>query len=548
METKIHSYLETHEVTNQASPFEHKNLYSQDIPLKEIIERMGAKWAEKHLTKIGNVLSQTEWIKKGFQANENPPKFHSHNRFGKRMDEIEFHPAYHDLMDFAIQNELHVFPWNHNEEKNAHLVRMASFYMYSQIEAGSGCPLSMTFACVPAIQKTAHVAKEWLPKILSKQYDQSNQAIANKAGATIGMAMTEKQGGTDVRANTTRAKSIGNGNFELTGHKWFCSAPMCDAFLTLAQTEIGLSCFLVPRWKPDGNKNGIQIQRIKNKLGNKSNASAEIEYRGAFAQLLGEEGKGISTIIEMVGLTRYDCMIGSTALMRRAVSEVIHHISERKVMAKFLIDQPLMQNVVADMCLELEAALLMTARAAHCLDNQEEESEQLLMRLLMPVGKYWICKRAIQVSAEAMECLGGNGYVEESILPRIYRETPVNSIWEGSGNVQCLDILRALTKSPHILAVYFDELDKAKGSGSTFDNYLRKLKMDIPKLLQQPYLARQLAEKLAIGFQAAQLILSGNQLLADAFCEARLKNTGLQFGTLPDGIFVTEIIERCRIK
>ncbi len=543
MESRLHISGDTHDVFNQASPFSNRNLYDNDIPLRELLSPKIGTIASR-LSELGKTLSQPEWIKKGFQANENTPVFHSHNRFGQRTDTIEFHPAYHELMALAITNEIHAYPWTHPNEKHRHFVRMGMFYMHSQNEAGTGCPISMTFACIPAISKTPKIAKEWLPRILGNQYDPNNMVFSEKKGLTIGMAMTEKQGGTDVRANTTQAVDMGNGCYELTGHKWFCSAPMSDAFLTLAQTDEGLTCFLVPRWKPDGTKNNIHIQRIKNKLGNKSNASAEIEYRKAFAEILGEKGRGVPTIIEMVGLTRYDCMIGSSALMRRAVSEVIHHISQRKVMGRLLLEQPLMQNVVADMCLESEAALVMTARAAQCLESEDDIAEQLLMRLLMPVGKYWICKRAMQLAGEAMECWGGNGYVEESILPRIYREVPVNSIWEGSGNVQCLDILRALGKHPDILAVFFSEMDKAKGMNSIFDKYLRKLKIEIPHTLHQPFLARRLAEQLAKGFQAAQLLLADKSLVADAFCEARLKHQGLQFGNLPDGIFTEKIIQR----
>ncbi len=544
MESNIQTSSETHKVFNQATPFQNVNIFEKDIPLKESLSLSSSDSAYLMLKEYGRTMAQEEWIFKGYQANKYPPLFHTHNRFGERVDEIEFHPSYHDLMELAIRNKIHAYPWIHQDEKNAHQIRMALSYMHNQIEAGTSCPLSMTFACAPVIQATSKVAEEWLPRILSHQYDKSNRSANLKQGATIGMAMTEKQGGTDVRANTTQAISLGQGVYELTGHKWFCSAPMCDAFLTLAQTTKGLTCFLAPRWRPDGTKNSIYIQRIKDKLGNKSNASAEIEYRGAYAEILGEEGRGVPTIIEMVGLTRYDCMIGSSSLIRRAVSEVIHHISERKVMGRLLIDQPLMQNVVADMCLESEAALAMTYRAALCLDQKQNKHEQLLLRLLLPVGKYWICKRAVQLAGEAMECLGGNGYVEQSIFPRIFREAPVNSIWEGSGNVQCLDISRALSKSPETLAVFFEEMDRAKDKNSIFDQYLRKLKMDIPTLLHQPFLARQLAERLAKGFQAAQLILMENSLVADAYCEARLKDRGLQFGTLPDGIFCDKIIER----
>jgi putative acyl-CoA dehydrogenase len=368
------------------------------------------------------------------------------------------------------------------------------------------------------------------------------------------MAMTEKQGGTDVRANTTYAYPIGEeegpgADYEIVGHKWFCSAPMCDAFLTLAQTESGLSCFLLPRWRPDGTRNEFYIQRLKDKMGNKSNASSEVEFRGAYAQMLGEEGRGVPTIIEMVSLTRFDCMIGSTSLMRQAVAQVTHHIAHRSVMGAKLIDQPLMQNVAADLCLEVEGALAMTARVARALDNQTDPAEAELIRLTTAVGKYWICKRATHHIGEAQECLGGIGYVEESILSRLYREAPVNSIWEGSGNVQCLDVLRAMSKTPQVVEVYFNELNTAAGHNALYDSYIEALKNDFTQIDDFMYQGRFYVERLAKAMQAAQLIKSGNTLISEAFCASRLDDIrGLSFGNLPKDIDCKAIIERARPK
>ena len=542
---------ETHEVFNQPPLLENFNAYEQDQALIDTLQREGGGWGEQKVRDLGQVLGKAEWIEKGFQANKNTPEFHSHDRYGHRIDLVEFHPAYHDLLGLAMENELHSLPWA-NPQPGAHVVRMAMYYLYAQVEAGSGCPITMTFACVPAIQNTPAVADAWLPKILSTDYDPSNQPLSTKTGATIGMAMTEKQGGTDVRANTSYARPLGDregpgAEYEIVGHKWFWSAPMCDAFLTLAQTESGLSCFLLPRWRPDGSRNAFYIQRLKDKMGNRSNASSEVEFRAAYAQMLGEEGRGVPTIIEMVAMTRYDCMIGSTALMRQAVAQVTHHIAHRSVMGAKLIDQPLMQNVAADLCLEVEGALAMTGRTARALDHQQESEEAELIRLITAVGKYWICKRATHHIGEAQECLGGIGYVEESILSRLYREAPVNSIWEGSGNVQCLDVLRAMQKTPAALAAFIAELDSAKGGNRLYDNFVAQIKQDFTHLDDFAYQGRFLVEKLAKAMQAAQLIKSGSDLISDAFCLSRLDDIrGLSFGNLPPGIDTKAIIERAR--
>ncbi len=543
---------ETHEVLNQPPPLQDYNLYEQDQALVDLMAREEAGWGVDQVRELGDILGRLDWITRGFQANRHVPEFTPHDRFGHRVDSVEFHPAYHDLMSLAIEHNLHAGPWS-DDRAGAHVVRMAKYYMYNQNEAGSACPVTMTFACTPVIKNTPVVAQQWLPRVLSSHYDPTNQPAGLKAGATIGMAMTEKQGGTDLRANTTTAKPLGETGtgeaYEIIGHKWFCSAPMSDAFLVLANTEKGLSCFLLPRWRPDGARNEFYVQRLKDKLGNRSNASSEIEFRGAYAQMLGEEGRGVATIIEMVALTRYDCMIGSTGLMRQAVAQSTHHIAHRAVMGRLLIDQPLMQNVAADLCLEVEGALAMTGRVAHALDRPDCEEEQLLVRLLTAVGKYWICKRAITHIGESLECIGGPGYVEESILPRLYREAPVNSVWEGSGNVQCLDVLRAMTKKPAAIGVFIGELETARGSNAAYDRYVDDIKGDFADLSDFEYRARHYVESLAVAMQACQLIKAGTNLIADAYCAGRLSNqSGATFGNLPRGVDCAAIIDRARPK
>ncbi len=544
--------MKTHEVFNQPPAYENINLFENDILLTELAEKGGAGWAKPQLKNYGEILSKPEWIEKGHLANKHTPVFHSHDRFGNRVDFIEFHQAYHDIMQLGIENRLASLPWV-EKKKGAHISRLAFDYMHSQNEAGTGCPITMTFSCVPAIKNHFPQANEWLPKILSAEYDPANKPHTEKAGITIGMAMTEKQGGTDVRANTTQAKpangKAGPGEaYAITGHKWFCSAPMCDAFLTLAQTENGLSCFLMPRWLPDGTKNPWFVQRLKDKLGNRSNASSEIEMENAIGWMVGEEGRGVPTIIEMVAMTRYDCMIGSSGLIRRGVAEAVHHCTHRKVMGEYLVNQPLMQNVLADLCIESEAALVLSYRASVCLENEANEDDQLLLRLLLPIGKYWITKRAAPLLVEAMECQGGNGYVEQGIIPRLYREAPVNAIWEGSGNVQCLDVIRAIGKSPQSLDVYLAELDSAAGANATYDKYCADLKKSVHLFGITPSQARRFTENMALAMQAAQLLKSGNPLVADAFCQSRLTaNPGLLFGNLPEGVDCKGVIGRFQV-
>lgn len=542
----LHRYAETHEVTNQVPPLDGSNLYSRDPALREWLARYGADWADPQLRHYGE-LAGGPLMAAGFLANENKPVFKSHDRYGHRIDLVEFHPAYHELMRTAIEHGLVAMPWDEPQPARQ-VARAGLYYLHAQAEIGSGCPLTMTFASVPALRLQPELAEAWVPKILTRQYDPRNVPMSEKAGVTIGMAMTEKQGGTDVRANTTRAYPVGTPGrgqpYELLGHKWFCSAPMCDAFLTLAQTDKGLTCFLLPRHRPDGTRNQFYIQRLKNKLGNGSNASSEVEFRGALAWMVGEEGRGVPTIIEMVAMTRFDCMIGSSALMRQALTQAVHHCTYRRVGGQRLRDLPLMQNVLADLALESEAALALTLRMGHALDRQDDEREQRFARLVTAVGKYWICKRAPAMINEAAECLGGAGYIEDSILPRLYREAPVNSIWEGSGNVQCLDVLRALSKEPGVADALFDELD-----GGHSDRRLVALVTRLKDALADPadlaYRARQITQDMALALQARLLLSAGNAAVAEAFLASRLGDEdGRVYGNLPRGLPVTELIER----
>ena len=541
----LNQFAETHEVTNQPPPLDGANLYRIDLPLQQWSKRHGASWAETRIDAYG-ALAGGPLMEAGFLANQNKPVFASHDRYGHRIDLIEFHPAYHQLMNTAIEHGIPSLPWT-DPQPGAHVARAAMSYLHTQADPGSGCPLTMTFASVPALRLQPDLAEIWLPKVLSTQYDSRNLGIAHKTGATIGMAMTEKQGGTDVRSNTTRAWPVGAGGpgqaYELVGHKWFCSAPMCDAFLTLAQTDKGLSCFLLPRHRPDDTRNEFYIQRLKNKLGNWSNASCEVEFRGALAWMIGEEGRGVATIIEMVAMTRFDCMIGSCALMRQALTQAIHHCAHRSVSGRLLAEQPLMQNVLADLALESEAALALTLRMGRALDHLDESHESRFVRLVTAVGKYWICKRAPAMINEAAECLGGAGYVEDSILPRLYREAPVNSTWEGSGNVQCLDVLRALSKEPGVLDALFDELGDGHGDRRLAAR-INALKGAFTDLSDIQYRARQLTEDIAVALQAKLLLEAGNAAVSDGFIAGRIAAGGRVYGALPRGVDVETLVSR----
>ncbi|MBX8516930.1 acyl-CoA dehydrogenase family protein [Pseudomonas cichorii] len=541
----LHQFAETHQVTNQPPSLDGVNLYRIDLPLQTWVKRFGAGWAEPRIDAYG-ALAGGPLMEAGFLANQNKPTFASHDRYGNRIDLVEFHPAYHQLMSTAVDHGIPSLPWT-DPQPGAHVARAAMSYLHTQADPGSGCPLTMTFASVPALKLQPELAQIWLPKILSSQYDPRNVGIAHKTGATIGMAMTEKQGGTDVRANTTRAYPVGAGGpgqaYELVGHKWFCSAPMCDAFLTLAQTDKGLSCFLLPRHRPDDTRNEFYIQRLKDKLGNCSNASSEIELRGALAWMVGEEGRGVPTIIEMVAMTRFDCMIGSSALMRQALTQATHHCAHRKVSGRLLSEQPLMQNVLADLALESEAALALTLRMGRALDHLDDDHEARFVRLVTAVGKYWICKRAPAMINEAAECMGGAGYVEDSILPRLYREAPVNSIWEGSGNVQCLDVLRALSKEPGVLDALFVELGDGHGDRH-LKAHIEKLKAAFTDTRDIQYRARQLTEDIAVGLQARLLLEAGNAAVSDGFIAGRLLSSGRVYGALPVGVDAETLLAR----
>ncbi|MCJ0971812.1 acyl-CoA dehydrogenase family protein [Pseudomonas sp. PS1] len=541
----LHEYAETHEVLNQVPPLDGVNLYRLDLPLQDWVRRYRGGWAETRLDAYG-ALAGGPLIAAGFLANENRPVFKSHDRYGHRIDLVEFHPAYHQLMSTAIAHGIPSLPWT-DPQPGAQVARAGLMYLHNQAEAGSSCPLTMTYASVPALRQQPGIADLWLPKILSLEYDPRNLPMEQKAGVTIGMAMTEKQGGTDVRANTTRAYPVGATGpgqaYELVGHKWFCSAPMCDAFLTLAQTERGLTCFLLPRHRPDGSRNQFYIQRLKNKLGNWSNASSEVEYRGALAWMIGEEGRGVPTIIEMVASTRFDCMVGSSSLMRQALTQAMHHCTHRQVGGKALIEQPLMQNVLADLALESEAALALTMRMGRALDHPFDEGEETFARVVTAIGKYWICKRAPEMIAEASECLGGAGYVEDTLLPRLYREAPVNSIWEGSGNVQCLDVLRALSRESGALDVLHNELGDGHGD-PRLRAHVRQLQAALADTDAIHYRARQLTEDLAVALQAKLLLEAGNEAVSDAFIASRLDGRGRVFGTLPTGLDISALLAR----
>ncbi|WPO99417.1 acyl-CoA dehydrogenase family protein [Pseudomonas sp. HR96] len=538
-------FAETHQVTNQPPPLDGLNLWRADLPLQQWIDRFGGGWARDRIDAYG-ALAGGPLMAAGFLANRHKPQFHSHDRYGQRIDWVEFHPAWHELMQTAIEHGLPSLPWT-DPRAGAHVARAALTYLHFQAEAGSGCPLTMTFASVPALRLQPDLAERWLPKVLATQYDPRNVGMAHKAGVTLGMAMTEKQGGTDVRANTTRAYPVGAAGpgqaYELVGHKWFCSAPMCDAFLTLAQTDKGLSCFLLPRHRPDDSRNEFYIQRLKDKLGNCSNASSEVEFRGALAWMIGEEGRGVPTIIEMVAMTRFDCMIGSSALMRQALTQAAHHCAHRQVGGRPLSEQPLMQNVLADLALESEAALALSVRMARALDHPDNPHEARFARLVTAVGKYWICKRAPAMINEAAECMGGAGYVEDCIVPRLYREAPVNSTWEGSGNVQCLDVLRALSREPGVLDSLFAELGDGHGD-ALLAAHIEGLKRSFADTDEMQYRARQLTEDIALGLQARLLLEAGDTRVSDAFITSRLGHSGRVYGTLPRGADVEYIVGR----
>jgi len=517
---------------NQPPSLEGYDLFSQNRPLAEGLRREGGAAAEDRCAAFGRVCGG-EPLELGRLANEHPPALRTHDRFGERIDEVEFHPAWHRLLGLGVEHGLHA-------TRDGHVVRAAKFMTLAYAEAGVGCPLSMTFASVPALRAAPQLAAEWEPRIVSTVYDPGLRPPSQKDGVLCGMAMTERQGGSDLRANETRADPDGDA-YLLTGDKWFCSAPMCDAFLVLAQAPGGLTCFLLPRVLEDGERNGFRIDRLKDKLGNRSNASAEIRLEEALAYRVGEEGRGVATIIEMVVHTRLDCTLGSTALMRRAVAEATHHAAHRAAFGRLLADQPLMQNVLADLCLDSEAAAVAALRLARAFD----EGDHAFRRLATAVCKYWVCKATPPLVAEALECLGGNGYVEESSLPRLYRESPVNSVWEGSGNVNCLDVLRAIEREPGSLEAFRAEVELGRGGNGHLDAALAGLDAHLDAVDEAG--ARRLVERLALCLQGSLLVRHAPATVADAFCATRLGGEGGRaYGTLPPGIDAAAIVERHR--
>ena len=538
--------MATHEVLNQPPPLVDYDVFAADAALVEGVRREGAGWAEDELSELGRLAGTAEAIEWGFQANANPPVLRTHDRYGNRADVIEYHPAYHSLMKVAVAQGMHAAPWS-LARPGAHVARAAKFYVWSQVEPGHGCPISMTYAVVPALRANAEAASSWEPLLFSRDYDGRNLPAAEKRGAIAGMAMTEKQGGSDVRANTTRAVPSGDGDgaWAITGHKWFCSAPMSDLFLMLAQTESGLSCFAVPRWKPDGTKNPIHIQRLKDKLGNRSNASSEIEMDRTYGVLVGEEGRGVRTIIAMVNHTRLDCVIGASATMRQAFAQASWHAAHRSAFGRVLVEQPLMANVLADLAVESEAATAVMMRLARAYDA----GESAFARLATAVSKYWVCKRQPTFVGEALECLGGNGYVEESIMPRLFRESPLNGIWEGSGNVICLDVLRAMAREPESVVAFREELGLALGADARYDAFVSRLDAELADLDGIESRARRIVELMALALQGSLLVRFSDSAVADAFCASRLSGDwGVALGTLPRGVDAGAIVDRARPK
>jgi putative acyl-CoA dehydrogenase len=536
----------THEVLNQPPPLLDYDVFAADVALGEAVRREGAEWALDRLHALGR-LAGGEALAWGVQANRHPPELHAFDRFGHRVDEVEFHPAWHQLLGAAVEHGLHASPWR-EPRAGVHLARAAGQFVLTQAEAGYACPISMTYAAVPTLRTTPELAQKWEPRLTSLHYDPRNQPIAHKRGALAGMAMTEKQGGSDVRANATRATRNADGSFTLVGHKWFCSAPMCDVFFVLAQTERGLSCFLVPRWQPDGVKNRMHLQRLKDKLGNRSNASSEVEFDGAWAELVGEEGRGVPTIIEMVNHTRLECCIGAAAGMRLGVVQALHHASHRAAFGKRLIDQPLMQNVLADLTLESEAATATMARLARAYDDATNDADaRRLARLATAVCKYWLCKRAPAHAAEALECLGGNGYVEESLMPRLYREAPLNGIWEGSSNVICLDVLRAMARDREAVDLFFAEVLAA--GEPRIARVVAELRHELADDADVEARSRRIVERMAIVWQASLLLRFAPLAVASAFVASRIDaDRGLAFGTLARGCDFDAILARAAVR
>ncbi|MGX1542088.1 acyl-CoA dehydrogenase family protein [Streptomyces adustus] len=537
----------THSVTNQPPPLTGYDVYSADRALAEAVERhvdpAVLDEARDELASLGRSAGSAQVQEWGVQADTNPPRLRTHDRYGNRIDEVDFHPAWHRLLGKGVAAGL-TGAWT---RPGGHVRRAAGFMVWTQVDAGTGCPLSMTHAAVPALRHDPALAAEWEPRLTSTLYDRTLGPAGRKAGALFGMGMTEKQGGSDVQANTTAAVPLAEaGTYALTGHKWFCSAPMSDGFLVLAQAPEGLTCFLVPRVLADGTRNVFLLQRLKDKLGNRSNASSEVEFDGTWARRVGAEGQGVRTIIEMVAATRLDCVLGSAGLMRQAVAQAVHHCTHREAFGGRLLDKPLMRNVLADLALESEAATTLALRLAAACDDGGEQ-ERALLRIAVPAAKYWVTKRCAPVAVEAAECLGGNGYVEESGLPRLVRESPLNSVWEGAGNIQALDVLRALRREPQALHAYLQEVGRARGADHRLDRAIKDLLTELADLEGIEGRARRLAERLALVLQGALLVQYAPAEVADLFCASRLGGDwGAAFGTLPSTLDLAAVVERAR--
>ncbi len=543
--------MATHDVLNQPPPIPDQDLFSANPVLVDAVQREGGGWANESLSTFGRGFGTTAWFEQGDLANTHTPALHTHDRFGHRIDEVEFHPSWHRFMDASITNGLHSLPFERPPGEGGRVVRDALFTMMSQVEAGHGCPISMTTAVVPALRAEPALASHWEPHILARTYDPRRVPVAEKGCATLGMGMTEKQGGSDVRSNTTVATPTGEQEtgadlYRLVGHKWFVSAPMSDAFLVLAQAPGGLTCFLLPRVLPDGTHNTMLIQRLKNKLGNRSNASSEVEYDDSLAYRVGDEGRGVSTIIEMVAHTRLDCVVGSTALMRQAVTQAGWHVAHREAFGAALIDKPLMRNVMADMQIEVEVATVMMMRLSGAFDRAPlDPAEEALRRLVTPVAKYWVSKRCSELVREAMECLGGNGYVDDSIMPRLHRESPVNAIWEGSGNVIALDVVRALAKSPQTADAFLADVELGCGADSNLDRAIERLRQDLTSVDDPEAGARRLVERMATTWGGSLAVRYLDAAVADAWIDSRVvANHGNLYGTLDPRLDLASIARR----
>ena len=540
---------DTHAVTNQVPPLRDHNPATSPVLIEALI-REGGEWGLDEVTELGAIAGGDTARRWGDLAERNRPVLHTHDRYGHRIDEIEYDPAYHELMRTAISHGLHAAPWA-DDRPGAHVVRAAKMGVWTP-EPGHVCPISMTYAVVPALRHNPELAAIYEPLLASREYDPELTVPATKAGITAGMSMTEKQGGSDVRANTTEAVPEADGTYRLTGHKWFTSAAMSDVFLVLAQAPGGLSCFLLPRVLPDGSRNRMLLQRLKNKLGNHANASSEVEYDGAVAWLVGEEGRGVATIIEMVNLTRLDCTLGSATSMRQGLTHAIHHAQHRKAFGDYLLDAPLMRNVLADLAVEAEAATIIAMRMAGATDAavRGDEREALLRRIGLAAAKYWVCKRATPHAAEAMECLGGNGYAEDSAMPRLYREAPLMGIWEGSGNVSALDTLRAMATRPECVEVLFDELGVTDNHDARLDRHVESVRSSLKDATTLEYRARSVAEDLCLALQGSLLVRHGHPAVTEAFLATRMTggDWGGAFGTLPAGLDLAPILERAVVK